>query len=364
VRTDTILIADDTPFILEVLSEILLPHYKVRTASGGVRALEIARSQPRPDLILLDVSMPDLDGYEVLRQIRDDSTTRDIPVIFVTALDAEAEEVIGLDAGAVDYITKPVRPAVVLARVRVQLELAHAREALRDRNAWLDAEVRRRIRENLIVQDVAMRALACLAEARDGETGRHLVRTQHYVRILAEELSTQFPYAGHLSFDKIELYVKASPLHDIGKVGIPDSVLQKPGKLTPDEWLVMKTHPSIGADAIRRAIAEQPENGGLGFFEVAAEIANFHHERWDGSGYPVGLAGEKIPLSARLMALADVFDALTSKRVYKEKLALERAAGIILEGRGSHFDPDMVDAFVARKADFLRIAQQLADDAP
>jgi putative two-component system response regulator len=364
VNADTILIVDDTPENLDVLSEILLPHYHVRAANGGTRALDIARGEQRPDLILLDVMMPEMDGYEVLQQLRRDVATQAIPVIFVTALDTDNDEAIGLNAGAVDYITKPVRPAVVLARVRAHLELARAREALRSRNAWLDTEVRRRMYQNLAMQDVVLRALACLAEARDHETGRHLLRTQRYVRGLAEELSSLPRFVDYLTPDRIDLYVKAAPLHDIGKVGIPDSILLKPGKLTPDEWTVMRSHPSIGAEAIRRAVAEQPDTSGLEFLEVAAEIANFHHEKWDGSGYPAGLAGERIPLCARLMALADVFDALTSKRVYKEKFDLERSAAIICEGRGTHFDPDVVDAFVARKDEFRRIALELSDHVP
>jgi len=364
VNFNTILIVDDTPENLDVLSEILLPHYHVRAAGGGARALAIARSEPRPDIVLLDVMMPDMDGYEVLRQIRDDTATRDIPVIFVTALDEDTDEVTGLYAGAVDYISKPVRPAVVLARVRTQLELARARETLRSQNAWLDAEVRRRMRQNLVVQDVAMRALACLAEVRDQETGHHLIRTQRYVRILAEELSSNTRFVDYLTPDRIDLYVKAAPLHDIGKVGVPDHILLKPGKLTPDEWAVMKTHATIGAEAIRRAVADQPDKNGLEFLEVAAEIANFHHEKWDGSGYPTGLAGDRIPLCARLMALADVFDALSSKRVYKDRFDAERARAIIVEGRGIHFDPDIVDAFVARETELRRIAGEFSDPVP
>jgi len=360
-NSDTILIVDDTPENLDILSGILIPHYHVRAAGGGARALAIVRHEPRPDLLLLDIMMPDMDGYEVLRQIRDDTATRDIPVIFVTALDADTDETVGLSAGAVDYITKPVRPAIVLARVRTQLALSRARKALREQNAWLDAEVRRRMRQNLVVQDVAMRALACLAEVRDQETGHHLIRTQRYVRILAEELSSSPRVVDYLTPDRIDLYVKAAPLHDIGKVGVPDHILLKPGKLTPDEWAVMTTHAAIGAAAIRRAVADQPDRNGLEFLEVAAEIANFHHEKWDGSGYPAGLAGDRIPLCARLMALADVFDALSSKRVYKDRFDAERVRAIIVEGRGTHFDPDLVDAFVARETEFHRIAAEHSD---
>jgi putative two-component system response regulator len=360
----TILVVDDTPENLDLLSEVLMPHYRVRVANGGARALAAMKTGPRPDLILLDIMMPDIDGYEVMRRIRADASTRDIPVIFVTALDADAEEILGLDSGAVDYIVKPVQPAVVLARVRTQIELSRAREALRGQNTWLESEIRRRMRQNLVVQDVAMRALACLAETRDQETGQHILRTQQYVRILAEELALLPKFADDLTPDRIELYVKAAPLHDIGKVGIPDHILRKPGKLTPEEWEIMKSHSAIGAQAIRQAVAEQPDRDGLEFLEIASEIANFHHEKWDGSGYPSGLSGLAIPLCARLMALADVFDALTSKRVYKQIFDFDHAISIIVEGRSKHFDPDIVDAFLSRLSEFRRVAVEMRDFAP
>lgn len=360
----TVLVVDDTPENLDLLSEVLMPHYRVRVANGGVRALAAMKTGPRPDLILLDIMMPDIDGYEVMRRIRADDSTRNIPVIFVTALDADAEEILGLDVGAVDYIVKPVQSAVVLARVRTQIELSHAREALRGQNAWLESEIRRRMRQNLVVQDVAMRALACLAETRDRETGQHILRTQQYVRILAEELAVLPKFADDLTPDRIELYVKAAPLHDIGKVGVPDHILRKPGKLTPEEWEIMRSHAAIGAQAIRQAVAEQIERDGLEFLEIASEIANFHHEKWDGSGYPAGLSGLAIPLCARLMALADVFDALTSKRVYKQIFDFDHAISIIVEGRGKHFDPDIVDAFLSRLSEFRRVAVEMRDFAP
>jgi putative two-component system response regulator len=358
---DTILVVDDMPENIDLLSEILLPHYRVRVANGGARALEAAKNNPRPDLILLDVMMPEMDGHQVLRLLSADARTRSIPVIFVTALDSDVDEASGLNLGAADYIPKPVRPPVVLARVRTQLELARARESLRAENASLDVEVQWRMRQTLVVQDVAMRALACLAEARDADTGRHIIRTQQYVKILAEELAAYPKYKDYLTPDRIDLFVKAAPLHDIGKVGIPDHILHKPAKLTPQEWDVMKTHSRIGADAIRRAVAGQSNKDGLDFLEVAAEIADAHHEKWDGSGYPEGLVGEAIPLCARLMAVADVFDALTSKRVYKESFDFERAFTIVSEGRGVHFDPSLVDAFLTRADDFKRIAFELAD---
>ncbi|MBL8466698.1 response regulator [Methyloversatilis discipulorum] len=357
----TLLLVDDTPENLTVLGEILMPHYRVRVASSGARALAAATSEPRPDLVLLDVMMPEMDGYEVIRRLHEDPRTRDLPVIFVTALDSTEDEARGLELGAVDYITKPVRPAIVLARVRGQLELKEARDRMRDQNAWLEAEIARRMRQNQVVQDVSMRALASIAEARDDETGNHILRTQAYVNVLARALATTPRYAGELTLALVDTYTKAAPLHDIGKVAIPDHILHKPGKHTPDEWEIMKTHAREGSDAIWRAICDQEEREALDFLYIAMDIAHYHHEKWDGSGYPEGLAGESIPLPARLMALADVFDALISKRAYKPAFPLDRATAIIIEGRGRHFDPDVVDAYVACLDEFAAIAARYAD---
>jgi putative two-component system response regulator len=351
----TLLLVDDTPENLVVLGELLRPHYRVRAASSGQRALEIAASAPRPDLILLDVMMPGMDGYQTLRVLRGDPATADIPVIFVTAMDATEDEEYGLGLGAVDYITKPIRPAIVLARVRAQLDLKMARDLLKDRNEMLEAEVIRRMGENQIIQDVSIHALARLAETRDPETGFHLRRTQGYVRALARRLQDHPRFADFLSERNIELLAKSAPLHDIGKVGIPDHILLKPGKLTAEEWEIMKTHARIGSEAIEHA--EQDTEKPVAFLILAKEIAHWHHERWDGSGYPDGLAGDSIPISARLMALADVFDALISSRAYKAAMSFDEAKRIILAERGRHFDPDITDAFQAIFDDFVEIAQ-------
>jgi putative two-component system response regulator len=360
----TVLLVDDTPENLTVLGKILMAVYRVRVASSGERALAAVNSEPRPDIVLLDVMMPGMDGYTVLQKIRENTATRDIPVIFVTALDATEDETRGLDLGAVDYITKPVRPAIVLARVHAQLELKEARDKLQDQNVWLESEVRRRMRQNEMVQDVTMRALASLAEIRDNETGAHILRTQNYIRLLAEHLSALLKYAGVLTPQLIEAYRKAAPLHDLGKVGVPDAILHKPGKLTPEEWVVMKTHASMGAEAIWKAIMDEDDRTALDFLYIAMEIAHYHHEKWDGSGYPEGRRGDDIPLPARLMALADVFDALMTRRVYKPPFTPEQAMEIILEGRGKHFDPDVVDAFVSRLTDFREIADRYVDPEP
>ncbi len=357
----TLLLVDDTPENLTVLGEILMPFYRVRVVNSGARALHAAVTEPRPDLILLDVMMPEMDGYEVITRLRANPETREIPVIFITALDATEDETHGLELGAVDFITKPVRPPIVLMRVRGQLELKDARDRMHDQNIWLEAEVKRRMRQNQMIQNVSMRALASLAEARDNETGRHILRTQGYVSILAHELAKLPKYASLLTPETIESYTKASPLHDIGKVGIPDRALYKPGKHTPEEWELMKTHAKIGSDAILRAIQDEEDQVGLDFLHIAMDIAHYHHEKWDGSGYPDGLIGDGIPLSARLMALADVFDALTSKRVYKPAFSIEKTTEMILQGRCTHFDPEVVDAFVARLDDFCTIAARFSD---
>jgi putative two-component system response regulator len=355
----TLLIVDDTPENLAVLGELLQPHYRVRVASSGARALAIAATRPRPDLILLDVMMPGLDGYGTLAALRENPATRDIPVIFVTAMDSINDEEHGLDLGAVDYITKPLRPAIVLARVRAQLELKQARDRLAHQNAFLESEVARRLAENQLIQNVSIHALARLAETRDPETGNHLRRTQEYVQALGSELVDHPRFARILNEHEIRLMARSAPLHDIGKVGIPDHILLKPGKLTPAEWEIMKTHSRIGAEAIEHA--EQDAEKPVEFLALAKEIAQWHHEKWDGTGYPDGLAGDAIPISARLMAIADVFDALISKRVYKPAMDYGKARDIIAAESGRHFDPDIVAAFVSSFDIFAAIADRYGD---
>ncbi|NCC27707.1 MAG: response regulator [Gammaproteobacteria bacterium] len=367
----TILIVDDTPQNLSVLGELLQPFYRVRVANSGEGALRAASSPPSPDLILLDVMMPGIDGYEVLKRLRADTATASIPVIFITAMDAAESEELGLSLGAVDYITKPINPVVTLARVRTQLELKEARDRLAAENSWLEAEVARRMRDNLLIQDLSIRALANLAEARDKETGQHIIRTQLYVEILARHLADQARFKEALAGSRLELTVKAAPLHDIGKVGIPDAILLKPGPLTADEMEIMRTHAAIGACAIETAMEQAVTEAGdleadrapeaFTFLRIASEIALGHHEKWDGSGYPSGLVGDAIPVSARLMALADVFDALMSRRVYKPPIALDEVTQIIRDGSGSHFDPAIVDAYLACRERFAEIAARYPD---
>jgi len=355
----TLLIVDDMPHNLAVLGDLLVPFYNVRAANSGRRALEIASAYPHPDLILLDVMMPDMDGIAVLAKLRANPSTAEIPVVFVTAMDSTEDEEKGLALGAADYITKPLRPAIVLARVRTQLEAKQARDWLRDENAALEAEVGRRMRDNQDLQDISIHALARLAEARDNETGHHLHRTQGYVRVLATHMAMHPEYAEDLVPEAIELIVKSAPLHDIGKVGIPDAILLKPGKLTDEERKIMQTHAAIGAEALEQA--ERDARRRMPFLRYAKEVARSHHERWDGSGYPDRLAGSDIPLAARLMAVADVFDALVSARPYKRPFSFEQAREMVLNGRGGHFDPAVVDAFDACFDECCKIAQRYAD---
>lgn len=370
-----ILVVDDIRENLEVIVGLLQPYYRIRAANSGQRAIKAALLAPVPDLILLDIMMPDMDGHAVLAELRANASTRDIPVIFVSAMDGDHDEELGLEKGAVDYITKPIRPAILKARVKNHLELKQSRDWLRDKNGYLKAEVDRRMRENDLIKDIALNALATLAEKRDNETGNHLYRTQSYISTLMRRLESHPRFAAELAPEQQKLITKAAPLHDIGKVGIPDAILLKPGRLTPEEFEIMKEHSRIGgeaiAEAIERVLSVKPEaerqiasESPLAFLEVARQIAIGHHEKWDGSGYPLGLIGDAIPLPARLMAVADVFDALISRRHYKEPFAFERAFNILSEGRGKHFDPDIVDAFFSNTDEMLAIAHRYADSEP
>ena len=356
-----ILLVDDEPAILSSMNEVLSSCYKVRAANTGSHALKIADTEPRPDLILLDVQMSELNGYSVLSKLKENASTSDIPVIFVTAMEAAEDEEKGLELGAVDYIVKPINPAILLARVKTHLLLKQARDFLNDKNAFLEAEVSRRMEENQTIQNVSICALASLAETRDSETGDHILRTQAYIEILARHLQNHPRFCNTITPRFIQLLTKSAPLHDIGKVGIPDRILLKPGKLTGEEWKFMKTHAKIGAHAIERA--EKGVNQPVEFLTIAKEIANWHHERWDGRGYPDGLVGNAIPISARLMALADVFDALISRRVYKPPMPIDKACEIITNQRNHQFDPDVVDAFLANFDEFAQIACKYKDVA-
>ena len=358
-----ILVVDDSPENLTLMGDLLMDNYKIKVANNGAKALKIARAEPQPTLILLDIMMPGMDGYEVCRQLKADSNTTDIPVIFLTALTDTEDEKRGLELGAVDYITKPISPPIFMERIRNHLKLKAAADYLRDKNVFLEKEVEKRTREVRAIQEATILALASLAETRDNDTGNHLRRTQLYVKALALKLKNHPRFREYLTDQNINMLFKSAPLHDIGKVGIPDHILLKPGKLEPDEFEIMKTHTTIGRNAIKQA--EQFLDTDAEFLRIAQEIALSHQEKWDGSGYPEELSGDDIPTSARLMAVADVYDALVSCRVYREGFPHEKAAQMILEGRGTHFDPDIVDVFIELQDEFREIARQYADsDTP
>jgi putative two-component system response regulator len=344
---------------LWVLSGLLKDKYKLKLANSGEKALEITRGDVLPDLVLLDVMMPGMSGHEVCRRLKESPRTRHIPIIFLTAMTGTDDETAGLELGAADFIIKPINPPILLARVASQLQAKAGADFLRDQNEFLDTEVNRRTRELAAIQDVTILAMASLAETRDNETGNHIRRTQHYVKALALALKDHPRFRSQLDDHVIGMLYKSAPLHDIGKIGIPDRILLKPGRFEPHEFEVMKTHTTLGRDAIQHA--EDQLGMPVEFLKYAKEIAYGHQEKWDGSGYPQGLAGEAIPMSARIMAVADVYDALISRRVYKDGMPHAKAVDIMREGRGTHFDPDVLDAFMGLLDEFQRIARTFAD---
>lgn len=359
-KKQTILIVDDTPDNISLLSALLKDHYKIKIATNGAKALQIAAAQPQPDLILLDVMMPEMDGYETCERLKADRVTEDIPVIFLTAKSQAQDEETGLKLGAVDYISKPISPPIVMARVATQLHLQHARQCLKNQNEHLELLVVERTHQLVKMQDATILAMASLAETRDNETGNHIRRTQNYIVAIARKLQSHPRFSTVLTNENIDLLYKSAPLHDIGKVGVPDSILLKPGKLDDEEFAIMKLHTVYGRDTIM--LVEKYLGGSNDFLTFAREIAYSHQEKWDGSGYPLGLKGDDIPVSARLMAIADVYDALISKRVYKPAFSHEKSMEIMKNGRGLHFDPDVYDAFMEIEQEVLAIAERYKDD--
>ncbi len=319
----TVLVVDDTPENIHVLSGVLQDEYSVRVATSGERALTAARTDPQPDLILLDVKMPVMDGYEVCRRLKNDYQTQRIPVIFVTGMGEAEDEARGFELGAVDYIVKPVSPAIVRARVRTHIQLY-------DQKRHLLELVQQRTRELEDTRLQIIRRLGRAAEFKDDETGYHVIRMSHYCRMMA--LAVGIPDY------RAEILFNAAPMHDVGKIGVPDSILEKAGPLTPDEWSIVKRHPVIGAGIIGRHNNE--------LLEMARVIALTHHERWDGSGYPRALRGEAIPLVGRIVAVADAFDALTSTRPYKQAWPVEEAVALLRREAGRQFDPRLVPKFI------------------
>ena len=353
-----ILIVDDTPENIQVLMNLLKDEYAIAVATNGERALNLANSQPAPDIILLDVMMPLIDGYEVCRRLKNDPKTASIPVIFITGLSDHSDEQKGLDLGAVDYILKPFAPTLVKSRIRNHLELKTYRD-------HLEEMVNERTRELILTQDAAIFGLGILAEYRDIETGEHIRRTQHYVRLLAERLKEHHHFRGYFDSYTLRQLFNSAPLHDIGKVGVPDIVLQKPGSLNEEEFSIIKQHTVFGREIIKRIEAGMHSNSASAFLKFAEELAYTHHEHWDGSGYH-GMKGEEIPVSGRLMSIADVYDALTSPRVYKPAYSHEKAISIISHGddrtRPEHFDPYILQAFLDLADEIRLISISLRED--
>lgn len=322
---NALLLVDDEPLNLQVLRQTLQDDYRLLFAKNGAKALELAEKDS-PSLILLDVIMPDMNGYEVCKLLKLNPKTAHIPVIFVTSLCEDIDEAAGFNAGAVDYIIKPISPLVVKARIKTHLTLVSVDEIKETRLQ--------------IIQRLGM-----AAEYKDNETGLHVIRMSHYAKLIAE--------AADLGEEFAEEILNAAPMHDIGKIGIPDHILKKPGKLTPDEWEIMRQHPVIGADIIGIQAS--------GLLQKARIIALTHHEKWDGSGYPYGLAGESIPLEGRITAIADVFDALTSQRPYKSAWSVETAFDFLQQESGKHFDARLVEIFISQKEKILQIKARWAE---
>jgi putative two-component system response regulator len=334
----TVLIIDDSPESIDVLRSVLGSEYRLRVAINGSKAIEISESL-NPDIILLDVMMPEMDGYETCRRLKENANTANVPIIFVTTLSETESQLKGLELGAVDYITKPYTASLVRSRVRAHVALHRQSEELKEL-------VRQRTHELLETRLEIIRRLGRAAEYRDNETGMHIMRMSHMTRLLA--------LAHGLSEARAELLFQASPMHDVGKIGIPDSILLKPGKLTPDEWEIIKRHTTIGAEIIG--------DHGSDLIVLARMVALRHHERWDGGGYPGGLKHTNIPVEARIVALADVFDALMSVRPYKPAWTLDDTLQYIFAQRAQHFDPDLIDAFVQVLPECLRVRETYRDD--
>jgi len=334
----TILVVDDVVENIDILTTILDGIYRIKVATNGKLALKIARSSSRPDLILLDIEMPEMDGYQVCRQLKAQAETADIPIIFLTAKSENHDESLGLELGAVDYITKPIRPSIVIQRIQTQLTLYK-------QNRHLDLIVKERTAQ---LHETQLNIINCLARAgeyKDNETGSHVIRMSYYSQLIA--------LAYGMDDEQAEQLRNVAPMHDIGKIGIPDNIMLKPGKLDAQEWKIMTAHPQIGAKLIGEHRCQVLENAKI--------VALTHHEKWDGSGYPRGLSGEDIPLFGRIVAIADVFDALTTNRPYKDAWPIERAIEEIERGSGQHFDPALLPAFRQALPEMSKVMEKYTD---
>ncbi|MBI6872104.1 response regulator [Clostridium aciditolerans] len=358
IKKSVIMIVDDVSENLMLLVNIMKNQgYKIKALPNGKMAVKAALNNP-PDLILLDVMMPDIDGYEVCKILKKDKRFESIPIIFVSALSDSFDKVKAFEVGCVDYVSKPFDSREIGARVKAHLTIRYLQKKVERYNSELEKVVSEQVKEISKGHLSIIAAMTKLAEARDDDTGRHIERTQNFCKIIAEELQKKDEFKNIIDDNFIINIFNSSPLHDIGKIAIPDRILLKPGKLTPEEFEIMKTHADIGRDYLKDAYNKLTKNS---FLKMGVEIAGGHHEKWDGSGYPMGLSEADIPLSARIMAVADVYDALRSKRVYKDSFSHEKSVKIILEGKGKHFDPIIIDAFLNVEKEFNRIRENMGD---
>lgn len=346
-----ILLVDDSVLNLKVAAGILRDSYKVSVVKSGEQALQFLKIQI-PDLILLDINMPEMDGFETISHIKKDPQTSEIPVIFLTASHDSANEVKGFELGAVDFITKPFTPESMLLRINTQLELSSYRKEL-------EKKIEEKTKHILVLEDSIIRCFCEMIECHDNETGGHVMRTVKYVKILATELAKTDKYRNIITDDYIHLLTRSAPLHDIGKIGIRDNILLKPSRLDNNEYAKIKEHTVIGAKMLETIIEDSEYND---YLNMGKDMALSHHERYDGKGYPQGLSGENIPLCGRIMAVADVYDALVSKRIYRDETSHITACATIAEGRGTQFDPDIVDVFLKVEKQFEEIVEKLRQD--
>lgn len=354
-----ILIIDDSSDDVALMSSLLKDLYKTKIATDADKAIQIAFSENPPDLILIDNITSGMVGYELCRHFKKSPETDDIPIIFLGSQAGIENQKMVFELGAEDFIAKPLDPLIFLARIKTHLHLKHNRDVLKNKTEHLEKELAKRTKEMAKIQDVTLVALGAIAETRDIETGKHTRRIQHYVKLLATKLKSHSRFKVFLTENTIIMLFKSAPLHDIGKIGIPDYILLKPGQLTPDEFDIMKTHTTIGRDAI--LTVEKHLGTPASFLHFAHEIAYTHHEKWNGKGYPEGLSGDDIPVPGRIMAVADVYDALISRLVYKPPYSHEESVDIIKEASGIHFDPDIVSAFLELADQFNDIAKKFAD---
>ena len=354
----TILVLSQSVATLGWVVDSLQNQYIVRLGRSEENATELNQGTG-PDLVLLDTQAPGIDGHDICRQLKTHAHPRELPIVFLVSDQTHDDESLSVELGVVDHITISTKASVLQSRIRSHFAIADRAAALRMNNEYLETEITKRSVQLAAMQNTTILALASLAETRDVDTANHLRRTQHYIRALATHLKPNPRFAGYLTDENINILFKCAPLHDIGKVGIPDRILLKPGRYEPDEFEIMKRHTILGRDAIVNA--HMAAGATLDFFEIAKDLVYSHHEKWDGTGYPEGLQGDEIPISARLMAMADVYDALISPRIYKAGMHHDDATEIILRGNCNHFDPDVVNAFVDLESTFTDIAQEFAD---